>query len=160
MPSLMYQIWAFNSDWFLDKWKQSQMETESDVEPGWLFKPDPEGHLLVSELLFSCVCFLLQSLPRSIGKLKRLSNFNCDRNQLTSLPKEVSVLCISQCPIVKRSNCAKMWLSSRVPVVPTLSVHSQLDQRHSCFFGSLVYFATLSFSCLDRLVCPDCIVLF
>lgn len=33
----------------------------------------------------------MQSLPRSIGKLKRLSNFNCDRNQLTSLPKEVSL---------------------------------------------------------------------
>lgn len=35
---------------------------------------------------------LFQSLPRSIGKLKRLSNFNCDRNQLTSLPKEVRLL--------------------------------------------------------------------
>lgn len=33
----------------------------------------------------------VQSLPRSVGKLKRLSNFNCDRNQLTSLPKEVSL---------------------------------------------------------------------
>lgn len=39
---------------------------------------------------------LLQSLPRSIGKLKQVSNFNCDRNQLTSLPKEVRFLCSNQ----------------------------------------------------------------
>ncbi|KAK3554687.1 hypothetical protein QTP70_032652 [Hemibagrus guttatus] len=42
----------------------------------------------------------LLNLPRSIGKLKKLSNFNCDRNRLVSLPKEIggcsslNVLCV------------------------------------------------------------------
>lgn len=47
---------------------------------------------------------LLQSLPRSIGKLKQLSNFNCDRNQLTSLPKEVRFLCSNQHHFIKQVN--------------------------------------------------------
>lgn len=42
------------------------------------------------DLLLWFICLPWQSLPRSIGKLKKLLNLNCDRNQLTSLPKEVS----------------------------------------------------------------------
>lgn len=35
---------------------------------------------------------LAQTLPKSIGKLKKLNNLNADRNKLTSLPKEVSLM--------------------------------------------------------------------
>lgn len=47
--------------------------------------------LLTFLLIAVLVYLLLQTLPRSIGKLKRLSNLNCDRNQLTLLPKEVGL---------------------------------------------------------------------
>lgn len=35
---------------------------------------------------------MAQTLPKSIGKLKKLNNLNADRNKLTSLPKEVSLV--------------------------------------------------------------------
>uniref|UniRef100_A0A7N6B8A2 Protein scribble homolog n=1 Tax=Anabas testudineus TaxID=64144 RepID=A0A7N6B8A2_ANATE len=35
------------------------------------------------------VCFLSSSLPRSLGKLKKLTNLNVDRNRLGSVPKEL-----------------------------------------------------------------------
>lgn len=96
-------------------------------------------------LVCVCVCLLLQSLPRSIGKLKRLSNFNCDRNQLTSLPKEVSVLCTRQCPFVKRSNCAKMWLSFTLSLLHFLSPSLGLSRVHCAFLTSWLSESTHAF---------------
>lgn len=61
---------------------------------------------LILVLMYS----LFQSLPRSIGKLKRLSNFNCDRNQLTSLPKEVRFSCVNQHNFTEQLKCAERQL--------------------------------------------------
>ena len=35
----------------------------------------------------------LQELPTTIGKLKKLTNFNVDRNRLTEIPVDVSYIC-------------------------------------------------------------------
>lgn len=45
---------------------------------------------------YTCVClFVFQELPSSIGRLKRMTNFNVDRNRLTEIPVDVSSLIIN-----------------------------------------------------------------
>lgn len=50
-----------------------------------------------------CENFLFQSLPRSLGKLKKLTNLNVDRNRLSSVPAELGG-CVSLNVLSLRDN--------------------------------------------------------
>lgn len=84
----------------------------------WVITIDPEGVNNISSTKFqqeswrvraepilktSLCCFHFQSFPRSLGKLKKLTNLNVDRNRLSSVPAELGG-CVSLNVLSLRDN--------------------------------------------------------
>lgn len=67
--------------------------------------------LRIYKFCLHIILYLLeQSLPKSIGRLKKLNNLNADRNKLTSLPKEVSFVQVSLTDVIMQTR--KLLISS------------------------------------------------
>lgn len=71
------------------------------------FVPTPWIYKFCLHIVFY---LLEQSLPKSIGRLKKLNNLNADRNKLTSLPKEVSFVQVSLTDVIIQNK--KLLISS------------------------------------------------
>lgn len=88
---------------------------------------------------------LAQSLPKSIGKLKKLNNLNADRNKLTSLPKEVSFV---QLTLTYDYTNSKLLISNACEKQHAVLIHwaffPNWSQPETCLLG-----LNSRFACLD-----------